>query len=261
MCVLTGEEMARVDEGVATALGLTLHDSQTEQQLTEKYEAEIAALKAAHEKELAAAKSEAAGMIVECEMHKRLYSMAMDRLTAMVFGRDQTQKFAEDVPEEPELVEDEESGLVDINRCGLSELTALGFSTAVAKMIIAARPYMDTDDLRGVPGVTRIGYQLVAKKITVGDTAEFRKPKQKPKPQPKAENPVAEKPKAESGKVNVNTATYRELVSFAGINETTAKRIVGYRNKHGKFTALEELLAVSRFGKVCLAKYRDKLEV
>ena len=64
-----------------------------------------------------------------------------------------------------------------------------------------------------------------------------------------------------SGKVNVNTATPTEMNEIAGITITVGNCIRAYRNKHGAFKSLEDLLNVPRFGPRCLVKYRDKLEV
>ena len=62
-------------------------------------------------------------------------------------------------------------------------------------------------------------------------------------------------------KVNVNTATWEELVEIAGLAERPAKEIVRYRKKNGQFKRIKDLLNVSRFGLGCFNKYRSKLVV
>lgn len=61
-----------------------------------------------------------------------------------------------------------------------------------------------------------------------------------------------------NSKVNVNTATWQEIVE-TGIGEHTARDIVSYRKKNGLFKVKKDLLNVKRFGTVCLKKYGSKL--
>lgn len=62
--------------------------------------------------------------------------------------------------------------------------------------------------------------------------------------------------------VNLNTADadtlQRELL---GIGETKAKAIVAYRDAHGNFASVDELLEVKGIGEATLEKNRDKLSV
>lgn len=84
---------------------------------------------------------------------------------------------------------------------------------------------------------------------------------------------AAETPKTESAKlaavqvaqvavVNLNTVDadtlQRELV---GIGEVKAKAIVAYREEHGNFASVDELLEVKGIGQATLEKNRDKLSV
>ena len=48
--------------------------------------------------------------------------------------------------------------------------------------------------------------------------------------------------------VDLNTASAPLLTYISGINATIAKNIVAYREKHGKFTAREQLLNVDKLG-------------
>ncbi len=47
---------------------------------------------------------------------------------------------------------------------------------------------------------------------------------------------------AESGKLNINTATKQQLMDLPGIGKVTAGRILDYRKETGKFTTIEDLL-------------------
>ena len=51
-----------------------------------------------------------------------------------------------------------------------------------------------------------------------------------------------------SGLLNINTATEKELQELPYIGEKKAKAIVRYRNRHGSFEQLEDLLEVSEIG-------------
>lgn len=81
---------------------------------------------------------------------------------------------------------------------------------------------------------------------------------------------AAETPKTESAKpaavqvavVNLNTADADTLQrELAGIGETKAKAIVAYREEHGNFVSVDELLEVKGIGQATLEKNRDKLSV
>lgn len=290
MCTLSSAEMDAIDAGLALSLNLPLNDPTEKERhrseiadLVGKHESELAELKAAHEKELEAVRNEVTDKLVDYELYKRMYDSAMDRLASVISGRElnnrcraleqspavatvveESTSVAEPVVAEPAPVVEETPALVDINRCTLGDLAELGFSMATAKMIQAARPYMDIDDLRGVPGVTRIAYQLVEKKITVGDTSEFVKPKpaKKKKEKPAAETPKVEEAKhTESVKLNVNTAKSRELVSYVGMAQYLAYRVANYRKTHGEFKSLEELLNVPQFSPALFERFKDRLTV
>jgi competence protein ComEA helix-hairpin-helix repeat region len=52
-----------------------------------------------------------------------------------------------------------------------------------------------------------------------------------------------------NGKININTATAKELDDFLpGIGETLANNIVNYRTKNGRFKTIDEITRVDRIG-------------
>nr|WP_313405123.1 helix-hairpin-helix domain-containing protein [Pseudomonas sp.] len=62
--------------------------------------------------------------------------------------------------------------------------------------------------------------------------------------------------------VNLNTADAETLQrELAGIGATKAQAIVAYREAHGNFASVDELLEVKGIGAATLEKNRDKLMV
>ena len=49
-----------------------------------------------------------------------------------------------------------------------------------------------------------------------------------------------------SSKVNINKATLAELQKISGIGESTAQKIIDYRNENGKFKNIDELKNITR---------------
>lgn len=72
----------------------------------------------------------------------------------------------------------------------------------------------------------------------------------------------AEKPKpvsGVSGLVDVNNATAKELEQLKGVGPAIAKRIVDYRNEHGKFSSPEDLIKIKGIGNAKLEKMRPQI--
>ncbi|MGH2674472.1 MAG: helix-hairpin-helix domain-containing protein [Actinomycetota bacterium] len=61
--------------------------------------------------------------------------------------------------------------------------------------------------------------------------------------------------------VNVNTASPEELDTLPGIGEVLAAAIVSYREEHGPFTAVDQLVDVSGIGEVTMEEIRDLVTV
>ncbi len=74
-----------------------------------------------------------------------------------------------------------------------------------------------------------------------------------------APGPGSARPPAEPGPVNLNTATAEELQTLPGIGPVLAGHIVDHRDRHGRFTAVEQLLEVSGIGDRRLADLRDRV--
>lgn len=61
--------------------------------------------------------------------------------------------------------------------------------------------------------------------------------------------------------VNINSATRHELQMLDGIGEIKATAIIAYREQHGAFSSVDDLINVSGIGEKTLEKLRDKLTV
>ncbi len=61
--------------------------------------------------------------------------------------------------------------------------------------------------------------------------------------------------------VNINSASVKELQKVDGIGAKTAAKIVAYREEHGAFKDVDELLKIKGIGKKKLEKSGDELTV
>jgi competence protein ComEA len=66
---------------------------------------------------------------------------------------------------------------------------------------------------------------------------------------------------ADGGKININLATAEELTNLPGIGPSYAQRIVDYREEHGPFKTIEDLLNVRGIGDRTFDKIRDRVTV
>jgi len=63
------------------------------------------------------------------------------------------------------------------------------------------------------------------------------------------------------GKININTASARELEELPGIGEVLAERIVSFRETNGPFKSIEEIKKVSGIGEKKFESIRDLIVV
>ena len=65
----------------------------------------------------------------------------------------------------------------------------------------------------------------------------------------------------EAGKVNINTATVKELVKLKRIGQKVAERIIQYREKEGPFEKPEDIMKVKGIGVKIFAANKDRITV
>lgn len=61
------------------------------------------------------------------------------------------------------------------------------------------------------------------------------------------------------GKININVATSQQLQTVSGIGESTARKIIEYREANGPFRSVDDLTNVSGIGEKRLASMRESL--
>ena len=72
----------------------------------------------------------------------------------------------------------------------------------------------------------------------------------------------AETVQVATAKVNLNTADAATLErELLGIGQVKAEAIVAYRDEHGAFASVDELLEVKGIGEATLEKNREKLSI
>ncbi len=62
-------------------------------------------------------------------------------------------------------------------------------------------------------------------------------------------------------KVNINTASKEKLETLPGVGETTAQKIIDYREANGKFKTIEDIKNVSGIGDAKYESLKDKITV
>lgn len=76
-----------------------------------------------------------------------------------------------------------------------------------------------------------------------------------------AENLRNEEQEAQSGLVNLNTASQEELMTLTGIGESKAQAIISYREEHGDFERPEELMEIPGIKEGVFQKIQDQITV
>lgn len=80
-------------------------------------------------------------------------------------------------------------------------------------------------------------------------------------PTPSGDNSSSPGGSASGSGVSLNSATAEELMELKGVGEVTAHAIVAYREEHGGFKDVEELLEVSGIGPAKLAQLKDQVQL
>ena len=68
-------------------------------------------------------------------------------------------------------------------------------------------------------------------------------------------------PALDNGLVNLNTADVAALMTLPGIGESRAKAIISYREQHGAFVKIEDIMKISGIKQAAFSKIKDKITV
>lgn len=242
ICTVTEAEMAEIDKGLRYALSLNNYrDDDDGEDENRCFREEIESLN----RQIADRKDSDTGVVVERDMWKRMYEKAIEMLAEVQLPKAEPKVVEEKVAPKVEKVVDPDPDLepVDINLCTRGDLMKLGLSSDMVSAIFKHRPYKTVNDLRSVPGMNSALFNTLKNRIDCIPVI---------KKEPKV---VGDK------KVNMNTATAKEIVEGTGICESTARQIVSYRKKVGRFDTIEDLEIVPRVGPLTIKRFREKMEV
>lgn len=230
-CTLTEDEMKAVDLGICVGLGLRYlsdEDIETETQAEDEIE------------EFADLEEEKLSLTAERDMYKRLYEKSLELMV--------DNKLSCDIAKKQEPPKDD--GLLDINTCSFEDLRKLGCPPTMTHHIVDNRPYGSVEDIRRVPNVTEIAYLLLRNKLKCVPVLAPKKWKEE----------VVEAPEIVSDKINVNTATVKELVAI-GMMPSFAANVLALREQLGGFKSIDDLRKVPQMGQYRFDRYSPKLEV
>lgn len=72
---------------------------------------------------------------------------------------------------------------------------------------------------------------------------------------------LIEERQTESGLINLNQATKEQLMTLTGIGEARAKDIIAYREEHGGFQTIEDVMKVPGIKEAAFAKIKNEIVV
>ena len=147
-------------------------------------------------------------------------------------------------------------GKININTAGYEELQEItGVGPVLAQRIIDYRnqngPFQIIEEIKNVSGIGDVTFEKMKDEITVGDVIA---PSPTPPPLPPPQTPEAEK-------ININTASYDELLEITGVGPVIAQKIIDYRNENGLFQQIEDIKNVKGIGDVTFEKMKDEITV
>lgn len=161
------------------------------------------------------------------------------------------------------------SAAIDLNTADQKTLEELpGIGPALAKAIIAGRPYKTVDDLKKVKGISDSKLKAIKAKATIGAAASpaASAPPAAPaaaKKAASAEKEVAEKASKSASKlapgqrVNINTASKAELDALPGIGPAKAQAIIDGR----PYNTIEDIMKVKGIKEGIFNKIKDNISV
>ena len=144
------------------------------------------------------------------------------------------------------------SGLIDINRADLQGLQRIsGVGPSIAQRIIDYRnshgAFISIEDLQKVKGIGTKTMERIRPQVTIQGSTTYSQ-----KSQPSSGN---------TNLIDINHASQSELERISGVGAKTAQRIIEYRNSHGSFSRVEDLLHVKGIGASKLNQIRSQVVI
>ena len=67
--------------------------------------------------------------------------------------------------------------------------------------------------------------------------------------------------RTDDGKININTAEKEELMTLTGVGEAKAQSIIAYREEHGGFQSIEELMQIEGIKEGVFNKIKEDITI
>lgn len=169
-------------------------------------------------------------------------------------GQAQTESAVKEVPEsygESPFAKEDTQALIYVYVCGCVE------SPGVYTLTAEDRMYQAIEMAGGVSTCGDVTRMNLAEKLSDGQriyvpSAEEAETASETEDVAQREN---------DGKININQASREELTTLSGIGESKADAILAYRQEHGGFETIEELMNVPGIKEGTYAKIKDRISI